>query len=80
VVMVKDPPGYYLASNRDAIVIPDGDIHTLLSVASLYKVRYVILEIDHTQGLNDLYQTPQNKSPNLFFLKTIQNTRIFEVK
>jgi hypothetical protein len=80
IVMVKDPPGYYLASGRKAIVIPDGDIHTLLLAAWRYKGRYVILEIDHTQGLDQLYQAPNIIIPGLALLKYVQDTYIFEIK
>lgn len=57
-VMVNNPPGYYLASGRLSIVIPDGDPTTLIDVAQRYRASYVILESNHPQGLDDLYQSP----------------------
>ncbi len=44
IVMVANPPGFYLASGNPAIAVPDGDEHTLLTVASRYGAKYLVLE------------------------------------
>ncbi len=60
IVMVNNPPGYYLASGRQAIVIPDGGPKILLAAAKRYHARYVLLEKNHPRGLNKFYVNPKN--------------------
>jgi len=80
IVMVKNPPGYNIVSNRAAIVIPDGDIRNLLMAAERYNARFVLLESDHTKGLDSLYNFPQGNYPGLEFLQKLDGSLIFEVK
>jgi hypothetical protein len=76
IVMVNNPPGYSLVSGRPAIVIPDGDVNTLMHVAQRYRPRYLLLEINHPRGLDELYQHPKNQ-PDLLYLDTVATTHIF---
>ena len=80
IVMVKNPPGYYIVSERRAIVIPDGDPQALLAAGTRYGARYIVLESDHTQFLDDLYRDPHQKIPGLAYLFSLENTAIFEIK
>ncbi len=77
VVLVNNPPGFYLAGGRAAIVIPNGGVDTLLAVAERYGARYVLLETNHPHGLNDLYEDPRNL-PGLRYLGEVDGTYIFE--
>jgi hypothetical protein len=79
VVMVGNPPGYYIATRRSAIVIPEGGINTLLEAAKAYHPRFVILEKDHPQGLNQLYVNPGD-NPGLIYLTTYDDTHIYLVE
>ncbi len=59
IVMVANPPGFYLASGNPAIAVPDGDVDTLLTVARRYGAEYVILEEGSTPGgLVPVYDHP----------------------
>jgi hypothetical protein len=59
IVMVANPPGFYLASGCPAIAIPDGDVHTLLEVASRYGAKYVVLESGSLPvGLIPVFENP----------------------
>ncbi|MBC8330699.1 MAG: hypothetical protein H8E28_01835 [Anaerolineae bacterium] len=58
IILVNNPPGFYLASQRPAIVIPDGDMDILLAVARRYGAQIVLLESNHPRGLDDLYNNP----------------------
>ena len=78
VVIVNDPPGFYLASGRPAIVIPDGDTDTLLAAARRYGARYVILEANHPRGLNTLFENPAGAA-GLQLLWRGEEGMIFEV-
>jgi hypothetical protein len=79
IVMVNNPPGYYLASGRPAIVIPDGDPNTTLAAAERYGARYLLLDRHHPQGLKHLYQNPTGH-PRLHYLTTFESTHIFKIK
>jgi hypothetical protein len=80
IVLVKNPPGYYVTNRRFAVVIPDGDIETLQAVADLYGARFLILELDHTSGLDDVYQWPTEDRQRISYLSSIRDTRIFKIK
>ncbi|MCX6054427.1 MAG: hypothetical protein NTZ74_05845 [Chloroflexi bacterium] len=43
IVMVNDPPGYYIATGRRAVAIPYGDLATILEVSKVFGVRYIAL-------------------------------------
>ena len=79
IIMVNNPPGFYIATRRPAIVIPDGDADTLLSAAQRYQANYVILEFNHPWGLNDLYDLP-TQNPALQLLWSDEYTHIFQVE
>jgi hypothetical protein len=78
IVMVNNPPGYFVATGRPAIVVPNGDIHSTLAAAQRYDASYLILESNHPQGLNDLYQNPIDL-PGLDYLYSLENTHIFKL-
>jgi hypothetical protein len=68
VVMVANPPGFFLASGNPAIALPDGDLQTLNTVAERYKAKFAILEDGSTPaGLVDVYNHPVNQA-NLTYL------------
>jgi hypothetical protein len=78
IVMVNNPPGYFVATGRPAIVVPDGDIQSTLAAAQRYHAHYLLLESNHPQGLNDLYQDPGNLS-DLDYLYSLGDTHIFKL-
>ena len=78
VVLVNNPPGYHLVSGEPAIVIPMGDMSTLLAVAKRYDAHFLVLEPNHPAPLNDLYVNPQGAG-ELNYLMTIDETHLFRV-
>ena len=83
VVMVRNPPGYYLMTGRSAIVIPYGDENSLLAVAARFHARFVAIE---AAGASGPIETIYNSKGDLFlrFLgevnKPNNETRIFETQ
>jgi hypothetical protein len=77
--MVNNPPGFFWATGRPSVVIPDGDISTLLEAADLYGASYLILEKDHAAGLSDLYENPTNVG-NIYYLISNNDTYIFKIQ
>jgi hypothetical protein len=79
VVMVNNPPGYFIASGRSAIPVPDGDVATLQAVAQRYQAGYLLVEANHTRFLDSLYQEPAD-FPGFDYLTTVEETHIFAVR
>jgi len=78
IVLVGNPPRYALVNDRPAIVIPNGDVETLIMVIKLYKPRYVLLGKNHPQSLAGLYEQPKDQLV-LSYLETVVDTHIFIV-
>jgi hypothetical protein len=78
IVLVNNPPGYFIASGRPSIAIPFGDVETLLDVASRYQADYLLLEFNQLQGPDDLYNRPGDRS-GLQYLDTVADVRIYRI-
>ena len=79
IIMVRNPPGYFLMTGQPAIVVPYGDEATLFSVATRYHAKYVILEAAGAAGpIKSIYDNKQ--SQHFYFMSEIDGTRIYEVK
>lgn len=76
IVMVNNPPGYFAVTRRQAIVIPDGDLETALRAAEKYQARYMILDQNYPQGLEDIYREPGNY-PGMQYLETIAYMHVY---
>ncbi|RME87725.1 MAG: hypothetical protein D6770_08665 [Anaerolineae bacterium] len=78
-IVVSNPPGYYLASGRPAIALPDGDVETLQAVAARYGARYVLLDPRSTpRGLASLLEDPAT-APGLRYLDTLEEVVLFAI-
>ncbi len=78
VVMVKNPPGYYVVNDRSAIVIPFGSVETVYEAGLRYNAKYLLLDQDHTKLLDDLYNN--KKSTHQFrFLMQVDQFEIYEI-
>ncbi len=78
VVMVNNPPGFFVASGRPAIAIPNGGVDTLLAAARRYQGTYLVLEQNTVKELLPLYNHPQNL-PGLKYLEAVGKIYIFEI-
>jgi hypothetical protein len=76
VVMVNNPPGYYIANRRPAISIPNGDLETVIELAERYHVSVLLLEIDQIKGHSELFMKPSDQA-NLDYLGTVADARIY---
>ena len=77
IVVINNPPGFFAATGQPAIVIPDGDITTLISVAERYHASYMALQKDHVAGLEMLYEKPLDYA-GLHYLGDSGSARLFE--
>ncbi len=79
VVIVPNPPGYYVRTRRSAIRLPAGDETSLLAVSEKFQAWYLILEKSRDLGpLQPLYDVPQSRGP-FRYLGTTANARLYEI-
>lgn len=78
VVMANNPPGYYAAVQRPAIVIPAGDMGMVRAAAARYQARYLLVEIEQVQG-ESLYARPGDR-PGLRYLGEVEEVHIYELQ
>jgi hypothetical protein len=55
VVAVNNPPGFYLATGMDSLVVPSGGLDTLRAAVSAFGVEWVVLDVNRPVGLAGLY-------------------------
>ncbi len=79
IVIVRNPPGYFLMTGRPAIVMAYGDESTMLALARRYQARYLVLEAAGAAGpIRDVYENLH--SQQLRFLGEVEDVRIFEIQ
>ena len=61
-VAINNPPGFYLATNIESVVIPNGPVETLLQVVERYSVDWVVLDANRPVDLATLYNAPETAS------------------
>jgi hypothetical protein len=80
IVIVRNPPGYFLAARRESISLPFGDESTILAVAKRFGARYLILEKDGTfDSIKDLYDQPES-NPLFTYLGEVDGARLYRIK
>lgn len=75
-IMINNPPGLYITTDRSAVVIPNGGIATLLRSAEKLGAEVLILEVNHPGALDYLYSEPQKES-KLEYLQTVSDVHYF---
>jgi len=83
VVMVRNPPGYYLMTGRSAVVIPYGAEDSLLAVARRFHARFVAIEAAGASGpIATIYNSGGDSALHLLgeIYERNNETRVFEVQ
>lgn len=79
VIITKDPPGYYWATGRNAIALPDGNEDTLVALAKQFEAKYVIIDKDHPEGQNSIFNHATSTT-NLKLLAILnENIQLYEI-
>ena len=79
VVIVPNPPGYYVRTGRSAIRLPKGDQSAVLAVAEKFQARFLILEKSDALGaLQSLYDDPQSNAI-FVYLGEANNVQIYRI-
>lgn len=78
VVMVNDPPGFYLASQMRSIVIPYGPLETAVAAAQQFNASYLLIDENQT-NLVDVYMHPSDW-PGIRYIETVNDYQIYKVE
>ncbi|HEY3310471.1 MAG TPA: hypothetical protein VGK00_02420 [Anaerolineales bacterium] len=79
-VIVANSPGYYVASGRPALIVPDENLESVRALARQFGARYLVLEKTYyTDPMIPVYKNPQDQ-PGLNYLGEFDEVRIFEVQ
>jgi hypothetical protein len=79
VVIVRNPPGYFLASKRQSVSLPFGDESTILAVAEKFRASYLILEKGGTfDSIQDLYDQPESNS-SFIYLGEVDEAHLYRI-
>jgi 4-amino-4-deoxy-L-arabinose transferase-like glycosyltransferase len=76
VVMVKNPPGWNLVAGTPAIVIPDGGLDAVKSVAAKFGAKILIIDKDHPQGL-ELFFSGLEGNPDFELIFNMDDLKVF---
>lgn len=80
VVIVRNPPGYFIASERYSVALPFGDESTILEVAEKFGARYLVLEKGGTfDSIQDLYEEPQS-NPAFVYLGEVNEAKLYRIE
>ena len=80
VVIVANAPGYYAASGRSAIIVPDENLDSLHALAEKFGAKFLVLEKTYyTDPMIPVYKNPELQ-PGLSFLGEFDDVRVFEIK
>jgi hypothetical protein len=76
-IMINNPPGLYIATDRPSVVIPNGGVDTLIRSAEELGAEMLILEANHPDALDYLYSEPQ-KENKLEYIQTVSYVHYFK--
>lgn len=80
VVIVRNPPGYYIASGYSSVALPFGDESTILAVAEKFGARYLVLEKGGTfESIQDLYDEPQGH-PSFVYIGEVNEAKLYRIE
>jgi hypothetical protein len=80
VVIVRNPPGYFIFSGRSAVALPFGDEETILAVSEKFAARYLVLEEGGTyESIQDLFDDP-NGNPMFTYLGEVDGARLYRIE
>ncbi len=77
IVMVNDPPSFFVATGYPCVVIPDGDVSVSLLAAQKFGAKILVLDRNQA-NLLDLYENP-GLSEHLDHLATVAGAHIFRI-
>jgi hypothetical protein len=78
IVMVNNPPMFYYQTGLRSIVIPNGNVDTLVSAARQFGAQWIVLDVNRPAPLADLYADP-SRDPRLRWRVRFEGVNVLEV-
>ena len=79
IAIVRNPPGYYIVSDRSTIVMPPGGPETILALAERYGASYFVLEPGGVlEEYREIYERYE-ENPELEYLGEVDDARIYAI-
>lgn len=78
IVMAGNPPGFTYHTGHPSIVIPNGEVDTLLAAARQFNAKWLILDANRPTPLAPLYDDPQ-LDPRLKLSATFDRAYLFQI-
>jgi len=79
-VIVANSPGYYVATGRSALIVPDENLESVRALAHQFGAKYLVLEKTYyTDPMIPIYQNPLGQ-PGLTFLGEFDEVRVFAIR
>ena len=79
VVIVPNPPGYYVRTGRSAVRLPLGDESAILDVAKKFHAGYLVIEKSDSLGvLQNLFDAPQ-ANPDFVYLGDADGVHLYRI-
>jgi len=79
IVIVRNPPGYYLTSGRPAIALPYGDESVILQVAKKYGAGLLVLEGSGTfESIQELYDHPGDNDA-FMYMGEVDEAKLYRI-
>ena len=80
VVIVRNPPGYFIASGYSSIALPFGDEATILAAAEKFNARFLVLEKGGTfESIQKLYDEPQSH-PSFVHIGEVNEAKLYRIE
>ena len=80
IVIVRNAPGYYLATGRSAVSIPYGGENAILEVAAQFNADYLVLEPQAAlDPIKDLFQKPESQN-KFIYLGELDGAQIYRLE
>ena len=78
-IMVNNPPGFYLATNRRAIMIPTGGVESIIKASKTFESKYILIDDERIEDRKLL--EAESKINEIFLLIfTNEEFQIYEIK
>jgi hypothetical protein len=79
IVLINNPPAYSAATERSAIVIPEGDAKESLSAADQFHAGWLVLDENHVAGLTEMYLKAAS-TERFEYITTIDGNQIYRIQ
>lgn len=79
-IMVSNPPGYFSATSRPAIIVPNETLDTIMTLAKKFDVTYILFDEKYCQLPKQDYCFKAVSMGDLVYLTSVEDIHIFKIR